>query len=266
MQIYTNNKKLQNSLNRKEYQELLSYFQALPEPVILRDIRKKFPEKKHLDKELDLLIDNQILLRKDRRYQLGLRIEKEYPTTERVETFYQEVSAQCSNEQLLVWLGEEFLNTELEDTVAIDFPLVTCNQLENVVFKLVTINNSSFLSETLPNYFKNSAQPELFPTISKLIGDVNSEFFVNQIGLIIERVMSGRAPRRESIFLDSLLMSQVILKQPEWHISVPKYEEPVLTDWLPKMTNETKFFFTHQLAERLLSGQESFTYLIKKKA
>lgn len=266
MEIITGNKKIQHTLNQAEMQELLVYFQALKEPVILREIRKAFPRQKHLDKNLDFLINHEIISRQDRRYCFGLQIVEKNPTSEMVEHFLEENSDDYSAEQLLVWLGEKAWGEAVEKTLAIDFPLAVRNHLENERFRLVTINRGGELQATLPNYFAHVEQPALFPQLAQLVGDVNPEFFTNQIGLILERVLADRAPRRESIFLKSLLASEVIVSQPEWRMAIPVYEEDSALDWTQEMDSEARFFFGRQLAERLLDKRESFTYLIKKKA
>ncbi|WP_311829830.1 DUF1803 domain-containing protein [Enterococcus xiangfangensis] len=264
MRIYTNNQKTEQLLKRPEIAELLSYFEKLETPVILREIRKAFPEQKHLDKNLDFLIDNEIITRQERRYQLQLTVIKNYQTTAFVEAFIQATRDKYSTEELLVWLSEEFWCAEPEETLALDFPTATCNRLKHATFQLVTINRSGVLPETLPNYFENIEQPELFPNLASLIGDVNLEFFTNQLGLLFERIIAGKAPRRKSIFLESLLRSQVVAKEPAWKLTVPFFAERISLDQ-PIMDQQTRFFFVRELAEKLLGERTSFTYLIKKK-
>lgn len=266
MELFTSDKKSQSKLNGPEFQKLLSYFQGLKEPVILREIRKNFPDQKHLDKNLDFLIDQGIVFRHERRYELGLSVIKDYPTSELVAHFLQKAGKEYSAEDLLVWLSEDLWNHGLERTIAVDFPLPTRYCLENDQFRLVSINPSQELPETLPNYFENSDKPDLFPNLAGLIGDVNPEFFTNQINLILERVMAGKAPRRESIFLKSLVDSGVIAERPEWHVSISVYEEDFSLDLIQELDRDAVFFFSRQLAKRLLDKQESFTYLMKKKA
>lgn len=265
MEIITGDKKIQQNLNRSEIQEIVSYFQGLNESVILREIRQAFPQQKHLDKNLDFLVDHQVLLRQNRRYQFCLNTIEANPTIEKVEFFLHDLSADYTTEQLLVWLGEEAWNDRLEKTMAIDFPLAFRNHLENEHFRIVTINRGGDLTATLPNYFSNVDEPALFPELATLIGDVNPEFFMNQIELVFDRVLSGRAPRRESIFLKSLLASGMIVSQPEWQMLIPVYEEVPSLDWTQQLDSDSRFFFARQLAERLLDKHESFTYLIKKK-
>ncbi|WP_413538833.1 DUF1803 domain-containing protein [Enterococcus malodoratus] len=266
MQIYTNNKKIESALKQKEIQELLSYFHVLPEPVILREIRKNFPQQTHLDKNLDMLIDNGIILRQSRRYQFCSEVVVDYPTTDMVKHFIQRNTETYSTEQLLVWLGEKLWSDNSGETLIADIPFPTCNRLVNESFHLVTINCASKLTETLPNYFENISRPKLFPQLSELIGDVNPDFFNNQIGLIIERIMADKSPRRDSIFLESLLNSGVIEKQPDWRVLISVYNEDGLLDLVQELDARTQFLFARQLAEELLGGRESFTYLIKKKA
>ncbi|MGG5369215.1 DUF1803 domain-containing protein [Enterococcus sp. AZ196] len=266
MQIYTYNKKLQQSLMCPEIRKLVNYLFKLEEPVILREIRSNFPDYRHLDRDLDLLIENEIISRQNRRYDFSLSVLKEYPTGELVKAFIQQVNDQYSNEELLVWLADELWSDKLDNTIAIDFALPTISRLENEDFQLVTINRGGKLSETLANYFENSEQPNLFPTLSVLIGDVNPEFFSNQLSLILDQVLLGKKPKRESIFLDSLLATHIVTSRPEWQLAIPIYTENISCNVVQEMNNETRFFFVRQLAKELLGKRESFSYLIKKKA
>lgn len=266
MQIYTRSQKLQQALNKPELLALIAYFRRLEAPAILRDIRKDFPDQAHLDKNLDLLIDQGIVSRQERRYELSLAVLNSYPASEKATAFQKYNLENYSAEQLLVWLGEEVWIEEPGELLGIDFSLAECRRLEHSSFDLVTINRGGDLAESLPNYFKHIDQPKQFPSLAPLVGDVNPEFFTNQIALILERIIGGKAPRRESIFLESLLTSQVITSQPEWQLSIPVYEAGDVLDVKLEMDDMTRFFFVRQLAEQLLGERESFTYLIKKKA
>lgn len=76
--------------------------------------------------------------------------------------------------------------------------------------------------------------------------------------------MADKSPRRDSIFLESLLNSGVIEKQPDWRVLISVYNEGGLLDLVQELDARTQFLFARQLAEELLGGRESFTYLIKK--
>lgn len=262
MQIYTGDKKIQQVLQQLEIQALLDYFQKLKEPVMLREIRERFPNDPHLDKHLDWLIDHQIITRNERRYQFALTIIQEYPKNELVEAV-EGLLARYSTAELLVWLGEQ-LWRESSEVVAVDFPLPTCRRLDYESFQLVTIDLEGGTTESLPNYFAAIDQPENFPELAPLLGDVNPEFFANQINLILERLIKGKAPRRSSIFLESLMKTQVITNQPDWQLAIPVYPTAPVIDWSQTADAQAAFFFSRQLAEKLIGSQGSFTYLIKQ--
>ncbi|WP_288226369.1 DUF1803 domain-containing protein [uncultured Enterococcus sp.] len=266
MQIYTNNRKTEQIVGQLEVKKLLNYFEQLHEPVILREIRKKFPDMKHLDKHLDFLIDNGFISRKDRRYYFRLEITKEYPLNKEINDFIQEYATKFSREELLVWLGENFWSDEVGKVLVVDFPMPTRERLDSKNVRLVTINRGGELPETLPNYFEHIDQPALFPNLAKLIGDVHAEFFTNQLELILERIISGKKPRRDSIFLQSLLTSQTITSDPDWQVIVPVFENVPSVPFPAEMTKDLQFFFARQLADSLLKEQKSFTYLIKKRS
>lgn len=164
-------------------------------------------------------------------------------------------------------IAEEYWHDELEKVVAVDFSLPTLNRMENDQFSLVTINQGEALPETLPNYFANSERPLEFSKLSALLGDVQPQFFMDQIGLILERVIAGKTPRRSSIFLDSLNQTQVISENGQ--LQLPIYSQNLSVDlsldW-NSLEKQTRFFLVRQLAAIALGEQASFSYLKKKKA
>ncbi|WP_379946766.1 DUF1803 domain-containing protein [Enterococcus devriesei] len=267
MKLYTKDQKLQQLLKRQEIQQLLAYFETLEAPVILRELRKQFLNQKHLDKDLEQLIEHGIIARNERRYQLALPILTEYPTTALAERITQRLSQDLSPEQVLMLIAEEYWHDELEKVVAVDFSLPTLNRMENDQFSLVTINQGEALPETLPNYFANSERPLEFSKLSALLGDVQPQFFMDQIGLILERVIAGKTPRRSSIFLDSLNQTQVISENGQ--LQLPIYSQNLSVDlsldW-NSLEKQTRFFLVRQLAAIALGEQASFSYLKKKKA
>lgn len=266
MQIYTDDKKLSRELKKTEIQALITYFFDLDEPVILRAIRQKFPENKHLDKQLELLVASEIISRKDRRYQLKLEAIQTYPTTQTVQAFIEQQTKKYSEDELLFWLAEGLLSKSVSATLMVGFSMPFCTRLEHSQFDIVTINKQNSSVKTLPNYFAEIDQPQKYPELSHLLGDVNREFFTNQLTLLIERISKGKAPRRASIFLESLLASGVVVNEPEWQMAIPVVEQPILIEKQEWTAETSDFFFAHELAERLLGDRESFTYLIKKKA
>ncbi|MFC4771371.1 DUF1803 domain-containing protein [Enterococcus hermanniensis] len=266
MQIYTENKKLSQELKKTEVQALLTYFLDLDEPVILRTIRQEFPKNHHLDKQLELLISSKIISREDRRYQLNQTVVQAYPTTQMVIDFMENQSKNYSDDEVLIWLAEGILSNAISDTLFVGFPLPFCTRLENPQFDIVTINKRESSAKTLPNYFAEIDQPQKFPELAHLLGDVNREFFTNQLTLIIERIAKGKAPSRASIFLESLVISGVITNEPEWGMNIPIVEQIAEIEMQELVDEKVAFFFAHELTEKLLAERESFTYLIKKKA
>ncbi|MEG0373686.1 MAG: DUF1803 domain-containing protein [Enterococcus sp.] len=267
MKLITKDRKLQRLLKRQEIQQLLAYFETVEEPVILREIRKQFPNQKHLDKDLEQLIDHEIISRNKRRYQFALPIITGYPTTALAEKTIQTVSQKFSSEQILMLIAEDYWREELEEVVAVDFSLPTLNRMENDQFSLVTINQGDALPETLPNYFANNERPLEFPKLSTLLGDVQPQFFMDQIGLVLERAMANKTPRRSSIFLDSLIQTQVVSEKGQ--LQLPIYSQSPSLDLnldLDALEMETRFFLVRQIAAIALGEQASFSYLKKKKA
>lgn len=267
MKLYTKDQKLQQLLKRQEIQQMLTYFEQLEEPVILRELRKQFPNQKHLDKDLEQLIECGIISRNERRYQFALPILTEYKTTALAERISQTLSSELSPEEGLMVIAEKYWHDELEEVVAVDFSLPTLNKIENEQFSLVTINRGETLFETLPNYFANSDRPLEFPKLSALLGDVQPQFFMDQIGLILERILAGKKPRRSSIFLDSLMQTQVISETGLLQLPIYSQNSSVEFDLaINSLGKETQFFLMRQLVANALGDQTSFSYLKKKKA
>ena len=266
MQIYTNDNKIRQILNRSDIEELIRFFKELKEPIILRDIRKNFPNQKNLDKNLEFLIANKLIKRQERRYQFCLDVIDSYLSDDSVRKFIEKYNNLYSAEELLVWVGEELWSDETRELIGINFSIPTKYCIENASFRLVTLNRPGKLCETLPNYFGNIDYPRKFSQLSKLIGDVHPEFFVNQLETILERVEAGKNPRRDTIFLQSLLVTNTIASTPEWKMVVPVFERIPAIDFPVHIEQEKRFLFARQLTEKLLNERESFTYLIKKRS
>lgn len=270
MRILSQNKQLQKVLQNQETQVLLRYFWSLQKPAMLREIRQQLPELKHLDQQLDQLILHRVVQRENRRYQLSLPCYQSYPESSE----YFEISALCQQfpqKEVLYFLVENFYQAAPVETIAVDFLLPQRTKLANDDYQLVTINQSEPQALTLPNYFSYQAEmayPVVFETLEKLIGDVNQAFFMNQIGMIFDFVLKGKAPRRKTIYLESLLLTDSIQLTPEIKLNLPvltadENNFSALTEKLKHLPEEVRFFVVNQLIQELLT-QESWTYLIKK--
>ena len=85
--------------------------------------------------------------------------------------------------------------------------------------------------------------------------------------MVLERVMLRKNDLRRTFdFLDSLVETKVVVAEPEWQVAIPCVDRTQLPDIEIEMNKKEQFFFGRQLAEQLLKGKESFTYMIKKKA
>ncbi|MEO1770316.1 DUF1803 domain-containing protein [Candidatus Enterococcus ferrettii] len=267
MDILTTNKQLKRSLSDPATNRLIAYFYQLEHPVILREIRSIFSEDVQLDKRLDLLIQTGVVERKDRRYRLLLPVYQDFPQS----ALYNQLTQLIGTDELISFV-EQFYPEELAGPLAVTFDLPCRTLLENNSYELVTLNAQGITSLTLPNYFyyQQEKRPESFGSLEKLLGDVHPGFFFNQVELLLASLLKGKQPKRNSIFLKSLVMTEVASAGPEWKLEVPVVQEKtelgeVASLW--QQYDETERYFAfYQLLLRLLGSKDSFTYIIQKKA
>ncbi|GCF95414.1 hypothetical protein NRIC_33050 [Enterococcus florum] len=270
MKIITTDKKLIKALKEPLVLALLDYFEALETPVILRELRQNFSDYPHLDKNIDLLVDTGVLQRQDRRYQLRLPVLSDFPSSGNTDALLKIIS-----KKELVWFVEAFWQELPSQTIALSFPLAKQTVLENDHCRFVTVNAQDIQSVTLPNYFHFSQEmrPERFKELEYVIGDVDPGFYLNQIELIFERLQAGQAPKKDSIFLKSLWMTQAITEDQPPAILLPVFDsleistdkQRTIEELLDKMEASERYFAVHQVVQQLLVSKKAFSYLINKK-
>lgn len=267
MKILTTNQSLKKSLSDPVTNQLITYFYQLEQPVILREIRAAFPEDQQLDKRLDLLIETGVVERKERRYRLLLPIYPTFPEN----TLYDQLRELIGPNQLVSFV-EQFYPEALTGPVVATFDLPNRTVLENDSYALVTLNAEGVTDLTLPNYFyyQQRKRPEAFASLEKLLGDVHPGFFFNQVELLLPRLLDGKRPKRDSIFLESLILTKVAAAKPNCQLKVPMINaldqlEEVAALW-GQYDEMARYFAFHQVLRDLLGLESSFTYIIQKKA
>lgn len=267
MDILTTNQQLKKSLSDPVTNRLIRYFRQLEQPVILREVRAAFSEDQQLDKRLDLLIQTGVVERKDRRYRLLLPIYQTFPDN----VLYHQLKELIGPNQL-VSFAEQFYPNELTGPVVVTFDLASRTILENDSFALVTLNAGGITALTLPNYFhyQQRKRPASFAPLEKLLGDVHSGFFFNQVELLLSALLNGKQPKRKSIFLESLLITKVAVAEPNWQLEVPVVngmdQLKEVADLWEQFGETERYFAFHHLLLDLLGSESSYTYIIQKKA
>lgn len=268
MKIISNEEKLLKYIKKPEITALLDYFEKQKKSVILREIKKNFPDMKHLDQYLEQLISFNLISRENRRYYLQIPQVKAYPVIESWDQLNQ-LMEETAKIDVISFLVKNYWDEKFTGTIAIDFDLPQVNQIANESYQLITVNADQITEMTIPNYFAFQTEdyPERFQQLEQLIGDVNQEFYFNQVASVLDFVLKQKKPRRETIYSQSLIITNLVQLDP-----VPKVLVPVLNEIpdlialkteLMKLSTEHRFFVVRQLLAKLVPA-ESFTYLIKK--
>jgi NifB/MoaA-like Fe-S oxidoreductase len=124
--------------------------------------------------------------------------------------------------------------------------------------------NETQTATSLPNYFwaqQKGNVPATFSALEHLIGDVNPEFFANQVGLVLEQAETGKIRKQNTIFFQSLVQTGVLNDQGQLLIEqVPttaaSYQKNLaqVKDLVPEFTDSLK---------KIKYCQELLTALIK---
>ncbi|OJG93703.1 hypothetical protein RV17_GL001345 [Enterococcus thailandicus] len=221
------------------FSPVITYLNEQPEPVILRELKKVFPQRK-FEHFLDQLIEAGLILREERRYKLNFPIftENEASYQEIIANQVQRLSEQLSKfsqvEQQFI-VGETLWSTCFEEdnqafygyegegettrkTIAgnEDYQFVSISTTENFP---VTLANYFFVQKNKPTQFPN------FFSLATLLGDVNESYYFDQVEVIIERVRLNKFKnRRPNIFLESLIQTKTIQAEPTFELLLPVLE------------------------------------------
>lgn len=159
--------------------------------IILRQIKKDFPEVKHLDRQLETYIQAGYIERKDKRYYLSLPLLTDL--------------SQVSLEEMI------FVDTEspiYEELLALRFESETLNQTN--VARIFETTNISRDELTLSNYFYKlrTAQPmsQEQDKLYHVLGDVNPEYALKYMTTFLLKYGRKDAlmQKRPDIFVKSL--------------------------------------------------------------
>lgn len=246
MKLYYEEKQSLYDLQAKAtFTPLMAFLQEQPD-CTLRQLTAKFPEKGFI-KYLESCIQEGWIDRSDRRYRLALPV---YGKAE-----YQQATENPIVKELLEQLKKlssaEFANLcQLLGNHPPITPYLVTGDLslgefhhgglkdELQIFSLSTTGNSCDLA----GFFeanRHLAEPLLYEKLRTLIGDVDEEYYFQQVQWILSRVTKGR-PGRESIFLASLKLTGLLTEEQKLTVPYLKSltEKSVLVD---KMTDLNHF-------------------------
>lgn len=201
---------------------------SIKEDYILRELKENFTKEEKLETKLEQLIEQQIILREKRHYFLNLPnlslIEDKRKIDEWVALFMAELQEKPISEQLmsLVLLADnacEFAPFRLPEKVNFAF----FSQLENDLGSLYSfsLKRTAF---NLPNYFlwqRQHSKDHSFFSLEQLIGDVEPNYYLDQVFVILEKILAGRRRIRPSIFTESLKKVAIIEEKANYTIVAP---------------------------------------------
>ncbi|WP_206857440.1 DUF1803 domain-containing protein [Candidatus Enterococcus mangumiae] len=247
--------------------------------IILRQLKKEFPQKK-MEHFLDQMIDNGLIIRENRRYRCAFPVYDQKDFREEIAQLTQELMQELLKQpesQRALFLAEEIWHfcreTETDYFYATAFSVPTIERLEagNENYRFVTLQQENEVS--LPTYFHLQKQqttlPEEFQALGQLIGDVNEAYFFDQVEVIIERVCENKyKKRRESIFLDALLLANVLAHNEQYHLLLPVVDnkkDSLLEERLLAQTSVERAFIKEQALVALMKELEVKSYSYIKK-
>ncbi len=173
------------------FQDLIAYLQT-HDHVILRQIKKEFPQVDHLDRSMEEYVRANYILRHHRRYSLNL------PLLETVETI-------CLDDQL-------FVDTDspvYQDLLALTFETELRNPLNQV--RLVETTGIGREELTLSNYFHKLRTAQTLSQKQKqlyaILGDVNPDYALKHITAFLLKFTRKEEvkQKRYDIFVESLV-------------------------------------------------------------
>ncbi|KAF1296474.1 hypothetical protein BAU15_15235 [Enterococcus sp. JM4C] len=260
--------------------------------LILRQINTEFSGK-NFEKFLDKLIALDLVVRENRQYSLGFPIFNDQIDDEKkaeiaaVVAALTEVVLAESEENRSAILGEivwpELLSEqEYFYGVVGEANFYTKSIVGNQSIQLVSLALEDQRPVTLPDYFalihQQTELPTVFVPLNQLLGDVNEEYFINQVEMLLEKLEKGRLrTRRRNIFLESLVETGVVNQKEELQLNWPAWgnsqlNQSSLVDTIkqiskriPGETPAESSFFSKMIFKELLKvlGASAPHYLIK---
>lgn len=244
----------------------LARYLTVHHAVTLRELKKEFVAFEPLEKQLEVLIDANLVMRENRRYTLAVA-ELKFDDEKKAEVANWKRVLSAATKATQAALLVDSLVQELESSSYLflaNQPLVSAQSFGNHTFQLVTLNGIQ-TAISLPNYFLAQQKGNVSADFSKLehlIGDVHPEFFANQVGLVLEQAETGKIRKRNTIFFQSLVQTEVLNHEGQLVIeqvsmTTPSYQKNLAEakELIPEFTDSLK---------KIKYCQELLTALIKQ--
>lgn len=251
-------KKLGKLVNDPLFQQIVSYFHEQEGEIILRELKKSFPEK-NFEQFLEEMIKFRLIRREERRYYLEIPFFKEELTQEErtaADNFVQSEAVQRIDKH---WFYGEFLWNHLFDSEEDYFfgvyelsedrgiPFFEKDSYGNEQLTFVSIHPIDSHPYDLASYFSvmeatsGEDLPKSYQPLQQLIGDVDSQYFSAQAYRIVRAVMKGRRiADKRNIFLETMTLTGDLVKsKEEWQLAAPVIQAKEFPDDLSSAYLET---------------------------
>lgn len=203
------------------YKQLVTYLLEQETPPTLRQLKEAFPASK-LEKKLERCIRAQLIIRENRRYFTTITYDAVQSNQTTVDDWVAKLMAKPIKPAQLYTLAKDFQQQKwigfLPETLDFCYPAT----LETSQLGMDAYSTQQ-MANTLPHYFQAIGQQEsrFYPKLTQTIGDVDPEYFLDQVQVILEKVARQRKIR-PSIFLTALHETNLIT--PEVPYEVKAYQ------------------------------------------
>lgn len=242
------------------FKEIVAYFtERQDQEIILRQIKADLPTNGNLELYLDKLIKYNLIKRKNRRYSLSFPIysnEKPQILPESIIELLERMKLESERTNYFFfgeWLWSLFFTGEqgnyffgVKDS-SNGLPLFQRREEGNDALRFVSIFTAQQVPFDLANYFnllsKRQALPQIFEPLENLIGDVDLNYFIQQIQKVIRAVNRNKTRERKvNIFREALLVTGDLVRDEEnqLYFAVPLLEDQVLSDELKVRLDQMK--------------------------
>ena len=231
------------------FKEVVAYFtERQDQEIILRQIKADIPTNSNLELYLDKLIKYNLIERKNRRYSLSFPIyanESRQILPESLIELLEGMKQESKRTNYFLfgeWLWSLSFDEEQGDYFfgvkdsSNGLPLFQRREVGNDALRFVSIFTAQQVPFDLANYFnllsKRQALPQIFEPLQNLVGDVDLNYFIQQIQKVIRTVNRNKTRERKvNIFQEALLVTGDLMRDEEnqLYFAVPLLEDQVLS-------------------------------------
>ncbi|KAF1306164.1 DUF1803 domain-containing protein [Candidatus Enterococcus willemsii] len=196
----TDDEQLKVLLRSTFFKELVDILNKQSQPT-LRQLKTMLGEK--IDKRLGQLIKHGIVQRENHRYSLGFPVLE---FDERViSVWIERILSEIDEASQVVLLAKLVKRDELIYGIPSDQTFSYTHVVTNGELTILSLSQEEWVL-TLPayfNYLRTDESQQVFSEVQRLIGDVNIQYYLDQIQVILEKIDNGRK-LQPSVFLESL--------------------------------------------------------------